>query len=225
MISQPILTVLAILLSAVPFTTARPQLTDTTSTRPSAFWPWSNDPACASGPTACKTDCTAAVQTLCSKDLGTENLIETVGECTAWYLYQIGNTMPTKDTCFSAFVYINDAGKFGPDGCGGTFGGALGFHEDGNRTQDPAFAIYPKGGNGNCFKALGDNSPPLPQDMLPNGERLPIGSCPSATSRRRRDVLQELEGRQLPECLVEDLVWQAGCNAVCLASITASTWW
>ncbi|KAI4193049.1 MAG: hypothetical protein LQ350_008491 [Teloschistes chrysophthalmus] len=213
-------TIIAAVVCAAPLTLALPQVTDATSSNPTVFTPWSSDPACAVGPTACKTDCTKAVDTLCRKDLGTANIKETVGECTAWYMYEIGNTLPTFDQCYSAFAYINDKGKFGANDCGGTFGGALGWDKNGNRTNDPAFAIYPKSGNGNCFKKDGDMSPPLPQDTLPDGTKLPIDKCPTATSRRgllRRDG----EG----ECVVEDLVWNAGCGAVCIGWITASAWW
>ncbi|KAL8919861.1 MAG: hypothetical protein Q9208_006594 [Pyrenodesmia sp. 3 TL-2023] len=162
-------TTLAVVFSAVPLTLGLPQITDATAKNPTVLTPWSSHPDCAAPATACKADCTKAVDSLCRKDLGTENIIETVGECTAWYLYQIGNTIPSFDQCYSAFAYINDAGKPGPDGCGGTFGGALGWDKNGDRTNDPAFAIYPKSGSGNCFKTAGDMSPPLPQDMLPDG--------------------------------------------------------
>ncbi|KAI4252802.1 MAG: hypothetical protein LQ352_004059, partial [Teloschistes flavicans] len=213
-------TVIAAVLCAVPITLALPQVTDATSANPTVFTPWSSDPACAVGPDACKADCTKAVDTLCRKDLSTDNIIETVGECTAWYMYDIGNTLPTYDQCYSAFAYINDKGKFGANGCGGTFGGALGWDKNDTRTKDPAFAIYPKSGNGNCFKKAGDTTPPLAQDALPDGTKLPIHQCPSATSRRLRHRRDD----GTIECVVEDAVWQAGCNAVCIASITAATW-
>lgn len=219
--------VLAVLLSAtVSLIAALPQVTDATSPNPTVFWPWSSHPACVSSPTACKANCTAAVESLCAKDLKTDNLVETVGECTANYLRQIGNTVPTADQCFSAFAYINDAGKPGPNGCGGTFGGALGWDKHENRTRDPIFAIYPKGGNANCFKKLGDNGPPLPQDTLRNGKKIPIDSCPSPTARHKRNALRTLEKKAeedgFLECVVEDGVWQVGCNAVCIELVVAT---
>ncbi|KAL8995918.1 MAG: hypothetical protein Q9169_004454 [Polycauliona sp. 2 TL-2023] len=208
------LTTIIGILSAAPFALGLPQVTDATSTNPTVFTPWSSHPDCAAPASACKSDCTEAVNQLCKEDLTTENIVKSVGECTAWYLYQIGNTIPNFDQCYSAFAYINDAGKPGPDGCGGSFGGALGFDKNGDRTKDPAFAIYPKSGNGNCLRTETSSSAPLAQAMLDETTRLPIEECPSAISRR-----------QLPECAVEDLVWQTGCSAVCIAWVASLTWW
>ncbi|KAL8804214.1 MAG: hypothetical protein Q9223_005889 [Gallowayella weberi] len=232
MIHRMTMAALVVLLFTSPFTAALPQVSDATSANPTVFWPWSSDPACVSSPTACKANCTDAVKSLCAKDLKEENLTETVGECTVHYMREIGNTIPTYDQCYSAFAYINDAGKPGPDGCGGTFGGALGWDKNDNRTIDPIFAIYPTNGNGNCFKRLGDTSPPLAQDTLPNGAKIPIGSCPSATGRRRRDALQTFEKKHdiqsrddnMIKCFVEDTLWTAGCNVGCvdMAVITGS---
>ncbi|KAL8686267.1 MAG: hypothetical protein Q9224_005501, partial [Gallowayella concinna] len=203
---------LAVLLFASPFTAALPQVSDATSANPTVFWPWSSHPDCVSSSTACKADCTTAVKSLCAQNLEEENLIETVGECTAHYMREIGKTIPTYDQCYSAFAYINDAGKFGPDGCGGTFGGGLGWDKNDHRTNDPIFAIYPTKGNGNCFKKLGDTSPPLAQDTAPNGAKLSLDSCPSATSRRKRNALQTFEKRQSDLCLVGDTIWTLGCS-------------
>lgn len=222
MLSQAVMMALAVLLSA-PFITAMPQISDATSPNPTVFYRWSSDPACISK--ACVADCRAAATAVCSSPSLTTNLNATVGDCTAFYWYDMGNTVPTKESCASAYNYINNAGNPGPNGCGGTIGGALGYDKDGNRTIDPLFAIYPKDGNANCFKAPGDTSPPKPMDELPNGEKLPIGSCPDVTSRRRRSALRELEQRGIPECVVEDMVWNLGCTAVCISWVTASTWW
>ncbi|KAL8766329.1 MAG: hypothetical protein Q9209_006856 [Squamulea sp. 1 TL-2023] len=223
MTTGTILTGLAALLYAASPTLALPQVTDATSNNPTVFTPWSSDPACAAPATACKADCTKAVDNLCRKDLTTPNLIETVGECTAWYLYEEGNTVPTFEQCYSAFAYINDAGKPGPDGCGGTFGGALGWNKLDARTQDPAFAIYPKFGNGNCFKKIGDTSPPLPQDTLPDGTKIPIDQCPVAVNRRQLGSPSALSPRGLASCLVHNVAFQFGCNAVCLAWVSGMT--
>ncbi|KAL8908908.1 MAG: hypothetical protein Q9171_005252 [Xanthocarpia ochracea] len=222
MATRTFTTTLAVVLSAAPLTLALPQNTDATANKPkSVFTPWSSDPACAAPATACKADCTRAVDNLCRKDLTTDNIIETVGECTALYMYEIGNTNPTYDQCYSTFAVINDAGKPGPDGCGGTFGGALGYDEKGDRTRDPMYAIYPKSGNGNCFKRLGDTSPPLPLDMLPDGTRLPIDQCPAATSGRKLTA----GAGDFVGCFVEDAAWQIGCNAVCLEWVAALSFW
>ena len=213
--SRNVLIAVTVILSAPPLTLGRPQVTDATSKNPTVFTPWSSHPDCAAPATACKSDCTQAVKNLCQKDLTTENLIETVGDCTAWYLYQFHNTIPTPDQCYSAFAYINDAGKPGPDGCGGTFGGALGWDKNGDRTNDPAFAIYPKSGNGNCMRTQTPSSPPLAQDMLPDGTRIPIDQCPAAVSRRQLP----------PPCFLESAAWTFGCTAVCVSWIASLTWW
>lgn len=222
--SQNAMTALALLLLP-SLIAALPQLSDATSPNPTVFYSWSSDPACNSK--ACVADCRAAATTICDSPDLSISLNATVNDCTAFYWYDIGNTIPTKESCYSAFTYINDAGAkaAGPDGCGGTVGGALGYDKDGNRTMDPLFALYPKDGNGNCFKAPGDTSPPKAKDELSNGDKLPMDSCPSATSRRRRDVLQRLDKRQIPACIIEDGVWMLGCTAVCVEWVTASAWW
>ena len=225
MTASPIITGFIIVLSAAPFALGLPQVTDATSNNPTVFTPWSSDPACAAPATACKADCTQAVKQVCNNhDLTTPNIIETVGECTAWYLYEKDNTVPTPEQCYSAFAYINDAGKPGPDGCGGTFGGALGWNKLGARTKDPAFAIFPKSGNGNCFKKIGDTTPPLPQNTLPDGTTIPLDQCPVATSRRRELASStDLVQRSVAGCIIENGAFQFGCNAVCLTWVSGAT--
>ncbi|KAL8831992.1 MAG: hypothetical protein Q9170_005054 [Blastenia crenularia] len=222
MLSQSYITVLAILLSPL-LTNASPQLTDATSPNPTVFYAWSDDPTCTSK--ACISDCKAAVTEICNTaDFGTMQNA-TVGDCTAFYWYDIGNNVPTKDSCLSAYNYIINAAKPGPGACGGTIGGALGYDKLGNRTHDPLFAVYPRDGNANCFKAPGDTSPVKGKNELPNGGTLDLDSCPDATSRRRRSVVQSLEKRSLPPCLIENLEWQLGCNVVCLSWVGGSLWW
>lgn len=218
MTTRTLITTLAAVLWAAPLTLGLPQTTNAISISRSVFWPWSSHPDCAAPATACKADCTTAVNTLCRKDLGTDHIVETVGECTATYIYDIGNTLPGFEQCYSAFAYINDAGKPGPNGCGGTFGGALGWDEKGNRTEDPIYALYPSSGSGNCFKQPGDTSPPLPQDMLPDGSRIPIQQCPVAISRRNTF---DTKG-----CTIGTAGYFAGCTAVCLAWVASlAGWW
>ncbi|KAI4129205.1 MAG: hypothetical protein LQ338_002364 [Usnochroma carphineum] len=216
---------LAVLLSA-HFIDALPQISDATSPNPTVFHKWSSDPACVSN--ACVADCRAAATTVCSSPSLSTTLNATVGDCTAFYWYDTGNTIPTKESCISAYNYINDAAKTAPNGCGGTIGGALGYDKNGNRTMDPLFAVYPRDGNANCFKAPDDNTPPKAMDELPNGDKLPLNSCPDATSRRRRSALQSLEKKgnaAPPPCFIEDLVWGFGCTAVCMTWVTALEWW
>lgn len=205
--------------------TALPQITDATSPNPTVFHSWSGDPACNSK--ACVTDCASAAAAVCDSPL-TSSLNVTVNDCTAFYWYNIGNTVPTKESCYAAYTYINDAGAkgAGPGGCGGTVGGALGYDASKKRTKDPLFALYPKDGNGNCFKAPGDTSPPTPKDEFTTGAKLSMDSCPDATARRRRSALQRLEGRETEgECIIEIAAWNAGCTAVCLEWVTATAWW
>lgn len=164
---------------------------------------------------SCKTDCGKAVGTVCATSR-TEYTQETVGECTVSYVYELGNTVPNYDQCYAAFAYINDAGKPGPDGCGGTLGGALGWDDKGNRTSDPIYAIQPKSGNPNCFKPPGDPaSAPLAPDELPGGTRLPLETCARSVSRRANTA-----------CTIGSASYTASCTAVCMAWVaSASAWW
>ncbi|KAI4269595.1 MAG: hypothetical protein LQ337_007178 [Flavoplaca oasis] len=191
--NKPItITTLALLLSGASVTLGLPQTTNAVSESRAILYPWSNHADCAAPATACKTDCTQAVKNLCQGNLGLGEQVdrnyvaETVGECTVTYIYQIGNTVPTAEQCYNTYAYINDAGKPGPDGCGGTFGGALGWDDKGNRTKDPIYAIQPKSGNQNCFKPPDKpEEKPLAVDELPDGTRIPMNEqCPSALSRR-----------------------------------------
>ncbi|KAL8670699.1 MAG: hypothetical protein Q9168_004769 [Polycauliona sp. 1 TL-2023] len=212
-----ILTTVAVLLSTTSLALGLPQGAATPQKPVSKFRPWSSHPDCAAPATACKSDCTRAVDKLCRQDLTQENLIEKVGDCTAWYLFQPFNTAQTYETCYNTFASINDAGKPGPGGCGGSFGGALGWDANGDRTYDPAFAIYPSTGNANCMITETPSSPPLKQNMLKdNMTEVPIDSCPSTAVSRR----------QLPpQCFIEDGAWIMGCTAVCVAWVASLTWW
>ncbi|KAL9049743.1 MAG: hypothetical protein Q9206_005373 [Seirophora lacunosa] len=187
------------LLLFTSFISALPQISDATSPNPTVFYRWSSDPACVSN--ASTDDCRAVATAICNAPSLSTSLNATSGTCTAFYWYDIGNTIPTKDSCYSAYTYINDAGK------PGSVGGALGYDKDGNRTMDPLFALYPPDGNANCFKAPGDDSPPTAVDELANGAKLPMDVCPTATSRRRSSV-ETLEKR-ISKCLIED-EWSNG---------------
>lgn len=107
--TNPIIT-LAVVLSAVSLTLGLPQITGTNPETPTVFTPWSSHPDCAAA-IACKADCTKAVDSLCRKGLVADNILKTAGECTAWYLYRTGNTIPKFDQSYSAFAYINDPGN------------------------------------------------------------------------------------------------------------------
>lgn len=177
---------------------------------------WSTEPICKT--TARKSDCATAYQALCARpDLGVSDNT-TVGDCTAFYWYDTGNTIPQAAECRAAYTKILAT----------SIGGALGYDAAGNRTNEPLYAIYPKDGNANCFKATGDTSPVLAPDALPGGGTLP--TCPVGTSRRRR-ALALLEGRGQDgandgsvECVVEDAVWGSACNLVCLATVATTSW-
>ena len=216
MLTQPLIAVISIicfthLIKAIP-----------TAILPSPYpetilYSWSTEPICTT--TASISDCTTAFASLCARvDLGVSDNA-TVGDCTALYWYDTGNTKPTAAECTAAYTQILTA----------SIGGALGYNVSKSRTNDPLYAIYPKDGNANCLKAAGDTSPVLAMDALPGGGTLP--TCPVSTSRRRR-ALELLEGRNqadgeddgVIECVVEEVGWGLGCTAVCLATVTATSW-
>lgn len=175
---------------------------------------WSADPACKT--TATKADCTTAYEALCARPNLSISDNTTVGDCTAFYWYDEGNTLSTAAECTTAFSQILTT----------SIGGVSGYNAAKNRTNDPLYAIYPKDGNANCFKAPGDTSPVLALDALPGGGMLP--TCPISSSRRRR-ALATLEGRDgdddgTVKCMVEDGVWTVSCTAVCLATVVTTSW-
>lgn len=183
----------------------------------SILYSWSTESVCTT--TARKSDCTTAFASLCAReDLGVSGNT-TVGDCTALYWYDTGNTKPTAAECTAAYTQILTA----------SIGGALGYNASNVRTNDPLYAIYPKDGNANCLKAAGDTSPVMAMNALPGGGTLP--TCPVSTSRRRR-ALELLEGRGQTNgeddgvigCVIEDGVWGLGCTAVCLTTVTAASW-
>ncbi|KAL8639251.1 MAG: hypothetical protein Q9226_008889 [Calogaya cf. arnoldii] len=234
MLSQTGTIALAILLFP-SFIAALPQVSDVTRREPTVLYRWSSDPACNSE--ACVVDCAAAAVAVCDKvalEPGSPALEVTVNHCTAHYMWEIGNDVPTKESCYAAYTYINDEGAkgAGPNNCGGTVGGALGFDAQGKRTKDPVYILSPTGGIGNCFKAPGDNTPPKPRDELSNGKKLSTDSCPATTSRRQRDALQRLEGRQAGigtagpgSCVVGAVGALAGCTALCVETVWTASWW
>ena len=215
MLSQPVIAVISIicfthLITAIPTSNLSSPYPE------SVLYSWSTESVCAT--TAIQSDCKTAFASLCAReDLGVSGNA-TVGDCTALYLYDTGNTKPTAAECTAAYTQILTA----------SIGGALGYNASKLRTNDPLYAIYPKDGNANCFKAAGDTSPVLAMNALPGGGTLP--TCPVSTSRRRRGLeLVEDQGQTDGRedefgCVVEDIGWQFGCNAVCLATVTASSW-
>lgn len=140
------------------------------SLSPPVLYTWSTDPVCKT--TGKQSDCETAYQTLCARPDLTTSDNTTVGDCTAFYQYDAGNLVPTAATCTAAYEKILDA-SIG--------GGAWGYNADETRTDFPLYAVYPKDGNGNCFKAAGDTSPVLAMDALPGGGTLP--TCPVSSSR------------------------------------------
>ena len=205
------------IIEATPLTT---DVFSTASVSPypdSVLYSWSTDPLCTSA--VKKFDCQAASTALCARSNLAVSGNATVGDCTAFYLYDTGNSVPTTLECEAAYTWI----------LAKSIGGALGYDTAHNRTHDPLYAVYPADGNANCFKAPGDTSPVLAPNQMPDGSTLP--TCPVGTSRRRR-ALEVLEGRDQAEteddgvvkCIIEDGIWGLSCNAVCLATVTASTW-
>lgn len=212
------LTVVAVTMFSIRLINAIPTTSSLSSSlSPPVLYSWSTDPVCKT--TTKQSDCEAAYKALCARTDLTISDNTTVGDCTAFYQYDAGNLVPTAATCTAAYTKILAA----------SIGGAWGYNANQTRTDFPLYAVYPKDGNGNCFKAAGDTSPVLAVDALPGGGTLP--TCPVSTSRRRR-ALEALKGRDqaengddgLVECVIEDGVWGISCTAVCLATVTAATW-
>ncbi|KAL8866250.1 MAG: hypothetical protein Q9174_006411 [Haloplaca sp. 1 TL-2023] len=222
MIASTTISTLALFLSTASLTVGLPQTPNAVSGGPAPIYPWSSHSDCAAPPTACKQHCTDAVDKICRQPLGLTGddtqrnyLVETVGECTVSYVYEIGNTLPDFETCYNTFALINDKGTFADaNNCGGVFGGALGNDELGNRTTDPVYTIQPKDGNSNCF--MHPDNPagkPLAIEELPGGIKLPIGeTCPTALSRRT-----ELNRRVKAGCVVAAVSVGTSITATCVA--------
>ena len=215
MLTQRRLTAIAATILFEHLTNAVPTVSSLSLFSSPFLYSWSTDPACKT--TATKADCTTAYKALCARpDLSVSDNT-TVGDCKAFYWYDQGNTLPTAAECTAAYSQILTT----------SVGGVSGYNAAQNRTNLPLYAIYPKDGNANCFKAAGDTSPVLAPDALPDGSRLP--TCPISSSRRRR-ALATLEGRTeadddgVVKCFVEDLAWGASCTAICLATVVTTSW-
>ncbi len=215
MLTKYHLTALGAIISFAPLSKAVPTASPLSPYPNSILYSWSTQPICTT--IAIKTDCATAYAALCARaNLGVSDNT-TVGDCTAFYWYDAGNTIPTPAKCTAAYTQILAT----------SIGGALGYNAAKNRTNDPLYAIFPKDGNANCLKAVGDTSPVLAPNVLPNGGIL--ATCPVSTSRRRR-ALEVLEGRGQAadedesgfDCAIDDIVWNFGCNAVCLATVTTT---
>lgn len=193
------------LINAIPTASSFPL-----SLSPPVLYSWSTDPICTT--TAKQSDCETAYKALCARTDLTISDNTTVGDCTAFYQYDAGNLAPTAATCIAAYTKILAT----------SIGGAWGYNANQTRTDFPLYAVYPKDGNGNCFKAAGDTSPVLAVDALPGGGTLP--TCPVSSSRRRRELESGDGDDGLVECIVEDGVWGIACTAVCLATVTTTTW-
>ncbi|CAF9934918.1 MAG: hypothetical protein ALECFALPRED_006178 [Alectoria fallacina] len=217
MLTQHHLTTLAATISFAHLVKAIPTASSLSLYPDSVLYSWSTEPICTT--TTRKIDCTTAYAGLCARvNLGVSGN-STVGDCTAFYWYDSGNTIPTAAECTVAYTEILAT----------SIGGALGYNAVQTRTSDPLYAIYPKNGNANCFKAAGDMSPVLATDALPNGRTL--ATCPVSSSRQRRAV-DVLEGRDqaeneddgVIECAIEDGVWGVACSGVCLVVVVTTSW-
>ena len=218
MLTTDYLTALAASISLFHLINAIPTVSPLSPPYPdSVLYSWSTESICTT--TASLTDCTAAYATLCARANLSISDNTTVGGCTAFYWYDADNTIPTAAQCTAAYTQLLAT----------SIGGALGYNAAEKRTNDPLYAIFPKDGNANCFKAAGDTSPVLAADALPNGKRL--ATCPVSSSRRRR-APKVLEGRDqaeteddgVMECIFEDGVWGFACTGVCLAAVAATSW-
>lgn len=185
----------------------------------SILYEWSKHPACASTTTV--PDCKEAAALVCASENLTVSSTATVGGCTAWYWYDVRNTVPTRKSCNGAYAHILASG----------IGGALGYSANGSRTNEPLYAIFPSSGNGNCFKAPGDRSAPLAAGTFANGHTL--STCPSSTSRRRAaqvfDSQEHTSGHDASKdsqrhCIIEETIWGYSCSATCLATVATTSW-
>jgi len=195
-------------------------------------WSWAHDPVNCKSTSTCLSDCQAATAKICATpNLQTSNTV-TLGDCTAFYWYDGGNTLPTAAQCNAAYEQItgppSKAG--GPEDCPGYVGGALGYDTTNKRTNDPVYMVYPRAGNGDCLKAPGDTSPVLAVDEIPNSDGQTLAAtCLKTTSRRKR-ALAVLDGRDNVanrhgfKCNMESFGVSTGCSTTCLFSVTAAGW-
>lgn len=222
MFSQPSLRALVAAILIVHPTNAVPQPAPAIPYPDSVLYTWSGtDAQCANS--ASKADCTAAAVKVCTNRDLTQDYEATVGECTAIYMVDPNNSVPSLQTCTAAYDQILTAG----------IGGALGYNDAGTRTGDPLYVLYPESdGTGNCFKKTGDTTPVLAANLMPNGQ--PLGTCPPSSPKEKR-ALSLLKGRQTPddnvddrngvgECLVEDFLWGGSCSALCLIEAASTSW-
>lgn len=163
----------------------------------------------------CKTritesNCIQAVAQICDQDLK-QLQNATRGDCSALYWYDTKTVEPTKYKCYKEFARI-------------IRGGALGYDADGNRTNSPVYVVTPTNGNGNCLKAPKDSSPVLAPDQLPNNHTLNT-TCPVSSSRRKR-MSTNLEAKEYKQdqCGDHFNLEQLGCTAMCLLSVTTTSW-
>ena len=183
-----------------------PRIKAPPSTAQSVLYTWSDDPACAS--TTTKASCVAALASICTSGGLDQSMKHAVGGCAVWYWFDAGNTIPTAAECSASYAEIlATSNGFG----------SLGYGADGMRTVEPLYAVYPTGGNGNCFKAPGDTSPVLAMDKLPDG-KTSLKQCGGAMTKR------DLEERGAGVCVIENVGWQAFCNGVCLSTVIATSW-
>ena len=173
----------------------------------SLLYTWSSNPVCSS--VTLKSDCQRAAVQICGVVRLDSSANVTIGGCTAFYWYDEANTVPTVRQCNDSYNHI----------LANSTGGALGYGTKGRRTNHPIYAIFPEKGNGNCFKAPGDTSPPLATNKFANGQTL--STCPASTSRRRAKPTTE---ESQTECTLEKRVWGYSCSAICLSSVVSTSW-
>ena len=189
-------------------------------------WSWAKD-ATDCNTDACLSDCQAATAKICAMSSLQTAHSQTVGDCTAYYWFDSGNTVPTTAQCNAAYGQItgppSTAGS--AQDCPGYVGGALGYDSSNKRTSDPVYMVYPKAGNGNCLKASGDTSAVLPLDAIPNsnGQTLPA-ICPAntASSKRRRSSTAVQARDDSTQCSMKGLGTDVGCSAACIDAVTTT---
>ena len=104
MLTQHHLTTLAVTISFAHLIKAIATASSLSPYPDSILYSWSTEPVCTT--TARKIDCTAAYAALCARVNLDVSDNSTVGDCTAFYWYDAGNTIPTAAECTAAYTQI-----------------------------------------------------------------------------------------------------------------------
>ena len=186
-------------------------------------WTWAKDSANCTTDT-CISDCQAATAETCFYSDLKQNNQQTVGDCTAYYWYDAGNTVPSAAQCKASFDHVTGQPSSSgvPDDCPGYVGGAIGYDASNKRTNDP---LYPGKGNGNCLKAQGDTSPVLALDALLNERTLSAQTYSASKNKSRRAIIKDKDANAQSSMYTVGYFNVRTCySARCVTSATATGW-